>query len=395
MSATLPKISKLFLDGKELSKDNFIYLIKNKQEYFLNPNFKDRVKFDFTYLEKDLSIEQIPEIVYKHSEEYYANHKNVKSIIEFVTKLSAHTFYEIIINKKLFCDYEKYIITGTILEPRRKEIINYLKSTESDNKKILVICTQVIETGLDIDMDIGFRDKGIVDSEEQFAGRINRNASKNEAELFVFNIKDAKKVFKSDLRYKQNIDTETYKMVLSEKDYDLLYNKVFTTIKKDNENPYLAENLNDFISQIKSLHFREVKEQFQLIKDNTLSVFVPCEIDKQHFTSGEINFLFIFEPEICKQDTIDGEVVWNIYDMIITNKEKIFDKKIDLKIISSILSKFTFNIWKNNNTINLLRHYAEDEFKYGFIKLLKHKYGTIYSYKTGLKTDLETDCNFL
>lgn len=396
MSATLPKISKLFLAENGQSEDRFTYLVQNRYEYFTNPNFRDRVKFNFDYIEEGMNPERLPTIVYQHSEDYFNKHKSVKSIIEFVTKVSAHKFYEQVIKKDIFCDYEVYIITGTILEPRRREIISYLKSSEYNSKKVLVICTQVIEAGLDIDMDIGFKDKAVIDSEEQFAGRINRNATKTDSSLFIFDSKDSKRPYKSDLRYKQKIDLETYKKVLTEKDYDLLYERVFEAIKADNLNPYMMSNLGDFISQIKLLRFKDVKEQFQLIKDNTLSVFVPCEISKDNFTPTEIKFLSAFVSGICNNTAVDGEDVWCLYDMIITNKEKSFDKRIDLKIIASILSKYTFNVWHSPNMLNSLMPWCDfAEPKYGFIKFSKDCYSKIYSYETGLKADIETDCRIL
>lgn len=394
MSATLPKISRLLFEANGISEDKFVYLVKNKHDYFQNPNFKNRVKFNFNYLEEDITIEELSEIVHRHSEEYYNNHKSVKTIVEFVTKISAHKFYEEIINNGIFYEYDICLITGTILEPRRKDIINYLKSVNSKQKKIIVICTQVIEAGLDIDMDIGFKDKAIVDSEEQFAGRINRNATRIDSVLYIFNLNDSHKTYRSDLRYKQKIDFETYKKILTEKDYDLLYDKVFEAIKTDIQNPYLSKNLTDYVSKIKLLSFKEVKEQFELIKDSTFSVFVPCEIDKKNFTVDEIKFLIGFDTEICKKKFIDGELVWNIYERIITSNEQWFDKKVNLKIISSIISKFIFSIWKNQNTIKLLLHYSDSDIKYGFLKLSKNLYERIYSYEIGLKTNLETD-NFI
>lgn len=395
MSATLPKISKLFLDKGNMSKDDFVYLIQDKKEYFSNPNFKNRVQIRLDYLKEGCELDHLGELLHKHSEDYFRLHNGVKSIIEFVTKKTAHKFYETIYDLNFFCDYDVYLITGTILEPRRKEIISYLKSDESNHKKILVICTQVIEAGLDIDMDLGFKDKAILDSEEQFAGRINRNANKIHSELFIFNTGDRTRVYANDLRFAQ-IDELLYESVVQTKDFDLLYEKVFERINRLNDDPFLANNLSDFITQIQSLRFGEVKKMFNLIKDNTASVFVPCEIGKKHFNPAELQFLLQFHPDICTHNMIDGEVVWEIYVSIITNKEKTFSSKVDHKIISSLISKFVFNVWKNPATLNLLLQRSDSgELKYGFVKLSKHFYSDVYSYETGLKTDLETDVNII
>lgn len=391
MSATLPKISKLLIDKSAPSKDDFVYLVNSKVDYFSNPNFKDRVKFRFDYLDEEFSFEWLSDRIFYHSESYVANNHGVKTIVEFVKKISAHKFFKIVSEDERFCAYEIIIITGTILESRRKEIINYLKSNEANNKKVLVITTQVIEAGLDIDMDMGFKDKAILDSEEQFAGRINRNATKPDSELFLFNSRDGTNVYRADLRYKQKIDIEFYKSVLQKKEFDNFYEKVFSQINEITRNIYLAKNLSDFQEQIKNLRFREVSNQFRLINNNSITVFVPLDIPKIDFMVDEINFIFSLVNSVCQSEKINGEVIWNIYEGLIMNNTKDFDKKIDLKIISSILSKYCFSMYNNPVQFNLLRHYGEE--KHGYFYLAN--YQKIYSYNNGLTDDIETDCNFI
>lgn len=396
MSATLPKISKLLLNKDGEQRDNFVYLVENKYNYFQNPNFKNRVIFNFDYLNSDeYSSENLLSIVYERSEAYFKNENRVKAIVEFVTKISAQEFYEKLKNDLRFSEYKKFLVSGTILEPRRKEIIDYLKSDECNFGKIVVVCTQVVEAGLDIDMDIGFKDKSIVDAEEQLAGRINRNASKKNAELVLFNSRDSIKTYRADLRHKQHIDLESYKKILSEKDFDSFYEKVFESINQANKDPFLANNLSDFQNQIRRLDFNAVHNQFELIKDNTVSVFVPLEIETCHFSESELRFLQSAKVFREGENKIGGTRVWELYTSVIENRDIDFiGKKIDLKILSPILAKFSFNVWNNRNQIGLLKHYSDgNEFKYGFLYL--QNYNGIYSYEDGLKKDIETDCNFL
>jgi CRISPR-associated endonuclease/helicase Cas3 len=396
MSATLPKISKLLLNKDGEQKDNFVYLVENKSKYFQNPNFKNRVVFNFDYLKPDeYSTENLLSIIYEHSEAYYKKEKRIKAIVEFVTKISAQEFYEKLKDDMRFSEYKKFVVSGTVLEPRRKEIIDYLKSDESNSGKIIVVCTQVVEAGLDIDMDMGFKDKSIVDAEEQLAGRINRNASKSNCELILFDSKDRLKTYRADLRHKQHIDLESYKKILSEKDFDSFYDKVFEDINRDNKDQNMAGNLSDFQSQIKRLDFREVHKQFELIKGNTVCIFVPLEIGTCHFSEGELRFLQSAKVIGEGENKVGGARVWELYTSVIENRDVDFiGRKIDLKIMSPILARFSFSVWNNKNQIGLLKHYSDgEELKYGFLYL--QNYEQIYSYKEGLKSDIETDCNFL
>lgn len=65
-------------------------------------------------------------------------------------------------------------MTGNSNIQERKDIINEIKELES----VILVATQVIEAGVDIDMDIGYKDISRLDSEEQFMGRINRSCKK-------------------------------------------------------------------------------------------------------------------------------------------------------------------------------------------------------------------------
>ena len=72
MSATLPKISKLLIESDTVADDPFIYLIANKNKYFNNPNFQNRIKFRFDYIESmTFNNNNLSKIVFKHSNEYF------------------------------------------------------------------------------------------------------------------------------------------------------------------------------------------------------------------------------------------------------------------------------------------------------------------------------------
>lgn len=395
MSATLPKISKLIVNQSNENIDNFNYLINDKNAYFTNPNFKNRVTFRFDYINNpnfSFSNKNLSDIILKHSEEYFIKHQRVYTLAEFITKNSAKDFYDFIMDYKGFCDYKVILINGTILEPRRNDIINYLNSNDKKDAKIMIVTTQVIEAGLDIDMDLGFKDMSIIDSEEQFAGRINRNASKEDCEIFLFKSGLAQYTYSSDIRFKEQkkIKHDQLTTILGLKDFDSYYDLVFHNINKFNADIF-AVNLSSYVSYIKSLDFWEVRKNFELIKGNTISIFIPLKLNKKYFTEYEVKFLESFGIENC-MDNISGETVWGIYSDLVTNKvEDFITVNAQLKIISSIISKYCFSSWMNTNFYNMLRNYGEEQYGYFYLS----NWQSIYSYEDGLKTDLETDCNFI
>jgi len=356
MSATLPKIG-------DIIDSEFEFLVSNKHKYFQNPNFAGRVTIDESTIKKPLKIKE-PQLIYsrleKESKAYQkldSNESNkVKTIIEFITKKGADEFYQEAKaknsgKKKLFDDI--FILSGTILEPRRKEIINFIKNTY--DKNILLVTTQVVEAGVDIDMDIGFKERSLLDSDEQLAGRINRNSSKEGNKLFLFEMQNpkAKFVYRGDKRLEVCVDED----VLKSKDFDKYYNQVIDKIKGQNDTPFI-ENLNSYIDHIKNLRFSEA--HIKLIDMESVSVYVPwCD---------------------------EAIAVWQKYEEAIQNKEQdLIDKKISLKELASKISQYTFSLAKYQGSgIEYLLPYGSE--KYGYLYL--EDYQSIYSYEDGLDTNV-------
>jgi len=348
MSATLPKIGNI-IDSE------FTFLVSNKHKYFQNPNFAGRVIIE----EATLKIKD-PQSIYirleKESKNYQelesnANNK-VKTIIEFITKKGADEFYQMAKNKKFFD--EVFILSGTILEPRRKEIIDFIK--DHDDLNILLVTTQVVEAGVDIDMDIGFKERSLLDSDEQLAGRINRNSSKEGNKLFLFEMENAKAkfVYRGDKRLDVSVDED----VLGTKNFDKYYDQVINQIKGQNE-VLFVENLNSYIEHIKNLRFSE--SHIKLINMESVSVFVPINDEAKE--------------------------IWQEYEKAIQNKEEdLIDKKINLKQLASKISQYTFSLaqYKGSGIENLLPYCIESREVYGYLYL--EEYQKIYSYEDGLDT---------
>ncbi len=119
-------------------------------------------------------------------------HKDIKSIDEFISEMrdrlpkmkeekimivlntrdSAKRVYENL--KDVAKDRETYFLSSYVIPFERLNRIERIKSS----KRALVITTQCIEAGVDIDMDYVIRDFGPLDSIIQVAGRCNREGEK-------------------------------------------------------------------------------------------------------------------------------------------------------------------------------------------------------------------------
>lgn len=409
MSATLPKIDELLSEkGKEagFEKEAFVRLNRHKDKYFQNPNFAERIKFDFSMINnpefdknnKDAFLQNIWHKLVAESQSHKKQSKNnrVHTIIEFIFKKTAGAFIEIANNKNNFFD-EIFILSGTILEPRRREIIAKLRSDEYKQKDILLITTQVVEAGVDIDMDLGFKDSSLIDSDEQLAGRINRNVNKPQCKLFLFDYDDASVIYGKDYRYreiKENLKGEDYRKILQKKDFDKLYHLVMNHIKDFNKQEGYTDNLPAYLKLIKNLNLKSVNNDFKLINNNvqTTSIFVPIEVPvnipnskEPNFTRKELEFLKE-KGKYNDEESVSGENVWRLYCNIIENKEADFTKqKIENIIMQGLISKFSFSVSTYSKAFKAIEGKGSGEEKYGFYKLNYHD--DIYEYETGIKNN--------
>ncbi|MFW5879535.1 MAG: CRISPR-associated helicase Cas3', partial [bacterium] len=293
MSATLPHIGDIS-SGEMV--DKFFHLIpkEKKRKFFINPNFSKRVEINTDYLHEKYEHEKLKKWIIKQSGEYRKKHGKVLTIVEFLTKKRASEFYNKVKfgkDKKekseieIFFD-EIYLISGTILEPRRKQIIKVLKNANKSKKNILVIATQVIEAGVDIDMDIGFKDSSFPDFDEQLAGRINRNSNKKDCKLFLFRTDDAAKVYKNNEREKviDEIDEQIKHKALVDKDFEPFYKKLLDLLNIISKRNTLNDNLNAFKSDLNSLNFHSAEDNLKLIKQKNFQFFVPLDIELEHLS---------------------------------------------------------------------------------------------------------------
>ncbi len=411
MSATLPKIDNL-LDEKSEMRGKVKYLLskESKPQFFQNPNFAGRVKFDFSILdkfnwnrpestqEKEAYLDFLKEKLFEESENYAQNNPqkadSIRTLIEFITKKTASMFFTSLQEDPRFENYQLFLISGEILDPRRREIIEAIK--ENKDEKVILVTTQVVEAGVDIDMDLGFKDRSLIDSDEQLAGRVNRNASKQNCKVYMFDFDATTFIYKEDKRLK--VDSmyrqDNYRSILKSKDFDTnFYNKVKDEILKLNESSSI-QNLTDYLANFKRFNFHEIKNQFKLIDQDNGSIFVPLPIPKKHFDKEDLKVLEYFDITDFENEDgiicINGKDVWDKYAEIIgLNKDRKGDymqNQTKLKQIYGILSKFMFSAFTNQ--IKNMEEYFDNGKGFTNYEQFGLRYFSrwedIYSYEGGL-----------
>ena len=159
----------------------------------------------------------------------------------------------------------------------------------TDARKI-VVSTQLIEAGVDIDMDIVVRDMGPWDSIIQVAGRANRNDKGKDGDVYIYALANEQKEFYRYI-YKQDSLTidKTFEILegisnIAEKDYGILTQKYFSKIHYDGDAS--ANTSMDLLEGIWNMDFEKVSDEFKLIDNLANKIDVFIEIDSRQRKYG-------------------------------------------------------------------------------------------------------------
>jgi CRISPR-associated endonuclease/helicase Cas3 len=346
MSATLPKLDALIEHDDSL----FVDLISNREKYFEDDYFKKRVEIDYSLLKyKNIEFDTLRGKLLEESDSYN------KILFEFIKKQSARDFYTLIKNDEAFSNFEVYELSGDDNKAFRQKVINRTK----EDIKIIVIATQVIEAGVDIDMDLGFKDISTLDSEEQFIGRINRSCKKLylNPKVYFFDMDEESGIYRDDNRVEFNLKNEKYREVLKSKNFKSFYDEVIHKLKnKDQsiESGVLA-NFEAFEEQVQELNYREVQDKMQLIKSQNFRLYFPFTLDIKEYDFEELKNI----DEFLNEDGwLDGQKVWDMFKELHT-VDGYAQKEILRYKLNSLMQFFTFNIIKFSPKQTLPYHHEE------------------------------------
>ena len=339
MSATLPKLDKLI--EKDSKKNIFVDLIKNRDDYFYHDYFKNRVEIDYSilnkeYIKKRISLDDLKDELFKKKENYN------KVLFEFITKKSARAFYNSLFDDSEYEDFDIYELSGDDNKAYRQKIIDETK----EEKKIIIIATQVIEAGVDIDMDLGFKDISTLDSEEQFMGRINRSCLKSELnpKVYFFDMDEEDKIYKKDNRIEFNLKNKQWQKVLISKNFEEFYIELLSKLR-NNDNSILSgveDNFEKFNTYVKNLDYKSIEEKMRLIKSESFRLYFPFKLDINHYKIKEFENI---DEIFLTNKKLDGQKIWDKFKEL--NEIDGYAKKEVFKYkINSLMQFFTFNIIK-------------------------------------------------
>ncbi|WP_422572292.1 CRISPR-associated helicase Cas3' [Methanothrix sp.] len=255
-------------------------IVQKKEEYFRG---LDRIEL-IPRIETALTLEEFKVLLEKD----ITGNPEKDFLIVLNTISAANDVYNFVKGLELV-NTENFYLSTNVIPKERLERIRKIKepsekreANESLRKRKVIVSTQLIEAGVDIDADMVYRDFAPMDSINQVAGRCNRNSAKaDKGTVSIFILKDDRKEF-----YKYIYDPflmsktlDTLKNIndpIKESDFLELNNKYFKAVKMGMGDEKSKENL----ACLAQLSFRDLSKKFKLIEEDYPKVNVFIELDE-------------------------------------------------------------------------------------------------------------------
>ena len=253
------------------TKKEISSLVENKRKYF---NSLNRVKL-ITNL-KPVCLDDFKEIL----KEDIIQNSNKDFLVVLNTIKSSKDIYDIVkgLNIK---NVELYYLSTNIIPKER--LIRIKKIKEKSATRSIIVSTQLIEAGVDIDADIVYRDFAPLDSINQVSGRCNRNFGDKQGIVNLFILREDKdgRAYYPHTIYGSFIISKT-KEVFKEIDKEEIEEREFLKL---NENYFEKVNIgksgdesNSILEKVEKLKFSELSD-FKLIEKDYPEVDVFIELD--------------------------------------------------------------------------------------------------------------------
>ncbi|ODS41201.1 hypothetical protein BEH94_09680 [Candidatus Altiarchaeales archaeon WOR_SM1_SCG] len=276
-------------------------LIKNKKDYFK--------KFDRVQLVPILEPLDMENFKEKLKEDLLQNPKK-DFLIVMNTINSSKEIHKFIKKKSNELGGSKiYYLSTNIVPKERLKRIKEIKEKTKERK--IIVSTQLIEAGVDIDVDVVYRDFAPLDSINQVAGRCNRNFGEKKGIVRIFVLKEQRngKTYYPHSIYGSFITGETQKVFeefepekykkIEEPSFLKLNNSYFNKVNEGKSD----EESKGILNNAKKLEFAKLSK-FELIEKAPYKADIFVEVDKK------------------------AKVIWQKYQEIITNEKlKRFEKK--------------------------------------------------------------------
>ena len=222
-----------------------------------------------------------------------------------------------------------YLSTNITGKDRKRVIAQTRERLKDGPEPVILVSTQTIEAGVDLDFDVAFRDLAPLESIIQVAGRVNRSGGKGtHCPVYIFHTGSAAQIYsymavqKTASLLEQEIIPEAEYQTLIERYYDAVLNERGVSFERD--------IYYDGILQLKY----DVISRFKMI-------------------DGGERYSVIIVQDKAAEDLLRQLCEW------ITKEERSFEQKIQIQKILSLLGQYTVDIFAAKLKKNLPIRFAD------------------------------------
>lgn len=279
-TATQPAFTHLSGEVEELSDYKWkpYEIVPDNEDFYSKLK---RVEVDWSMVKKRVTYEEIAKRLSKHKQ----------AICVCNLKWQAREISLLVNAQMNSSDRNNLFFMSTELPPaHRMNVVREIRRKLDDNQGCILVSTQCIEAGVDVDFPVAYRALGPLDSIAQVAGRCNRNGRLDKGLMYVFKPKDDGKrslyPFGGDYA---NASAITESLLNEMGDLDIDNPKIFTRYYEKLYDLVRSQTLKlEFRNAIESGDFIKVAELYKIIDQDTVSVLVPYDITEYYELANEV-----------------------------------------------------------------------------------------------------------
>lgn len=247
MSATMPHIAAELESFTELSEPVLYKREKDRYEIIYEPDIK--------------GLDDLVNEILKHQDE------SALCVVNTISK--AKKLYEALKNSS---KRSVYLLTTHQIPLHRVQIIDEIKEKLEGGEKITLVATQLIEAGVDLSFDVGFREFAPIGAIIQAAGRVNRNATSSKpAKVVVFDYIDGETFPYHDI----DLQEEKVKEILSRSIKESEIYQILESYFQSTKNETTSIDLLGLAKELKfQTLFDKFNDNFMPKQDYKVSLFI-------------------------------------------------------------------------------------------------------------------------
>lgn len=268
--------------------------------------------------------------------------KRLMNLAEFINHIEVKTNVLVTVNeiprcktvykalKKKYPNIPIFCLNREVPPCVRSLILNIVKDKLKNREPLILVTTQIVEAGIDLDFDYGYREFCPLDSLIQWLGRLNRNGRDiiGIGEICFINERNFSVYNEVLLNITRNIIMKYDE--IEENQYFYIVQDYYKEVEKN-----IGKMEDIFVNAIKKLQFENGIKLFQVFDNNyeQVSIFINDSDVSQKALDKYINYCSTYYPDIAKRKAAWYKIRKEISEHMINVKGKFADYVDDKKLL--------------------------------------------------------------